>query len=342
MKKFLSALFFAVTALIAATTASATSINVVNELENNHEEATAQLVEGNTKVNGYMDEERDYYRIELTETTAIDFTFNNIDRINGFKWSIYSANDYNFQNINNDTHINVASSTKTKLVLKPGTYYIEISNNVSQGSYTLQMNKKLYHLTDLRGMGSSSNPFLLENNTIVNEVSSSYDDDIDYYQIELSKRSRVTLTISNTDHQNGFNWYIYPRTKDYYFNHINENTHVNLNTSTKFSSILSPGTYYVRIQNEDYVGRYTLKTLINSDIQKPVFKGISNKIIKRGQAFSTTKGISAIDNKDGNITKKIKISGKVNSKKKGIYTLTYTVTDKAGNKSIVKRKITVK
>ncbi|GEM_PF-4353669 len=341
MKKFLSALFFAGTALIAATTATATSINVENELENNHEEATAQLVEGNTRVNGFMDEEADYYRIELTETTAIDFTFNNIDRINGYKWSIYSSNDYNFENINNDTHINVASPTKTELVLYPGTYYIEISNNVSQGSYTLQMNTTSYHLTDLKGMGSSTNPFLLENNTVVNEVSSSYDDDIDYYQIELSKRSRVTLTLSNTDHQNGFNWYIYPRT-DYYFNEINENTHVNLNTSTKFSSILSPGTYYIRIQNDNYVGRYTLRTLINSDIQKPVFKGISNKIIKRGQAFSTTKGISAVDNKDGNITKKIKVSGKVNSKKKGIYTLTYTVTDKAGNKSVVKRKITVK
>jgi hypothetical protein len=45
---------------------------------------------------------------------------------------------------------------------------------------------------------------------------------------------------------------------------------------------------------------------------------------------------------DGSLTSKIKVTGKVNTKKKGSYTLTYTVTDKSLNKAVVKRKITVK
>ena len=42
---------------------------------------------------------------------------------------------------------------------------------------------------------------------------------------------------------------------------------------------------------------------------------------------------SAIDNKDGNLTSKVKISSSVNTDKAGKYTVKYTVADAAGNKT---------
>ena len=48
---------------------------------------------------------------------------------------------------------------------------------------------------------------------------------------------------------------------------------------------------------------------------------------------------SCIDNKDGDLKSQVKISGSVNNKKLGKYKITYSVSDKAGNK--VTKKLTV-
>lgn len=53
-------------------------------------------------------------------------------------------------------------------------------------------------------------------------------------------------------------------------------------------------------------------------------------------------GATANDNKDGNITDKIKMSGKVDTSKVGTYTITYTVEDSSGNKATVTRKVIVR
>ena len=53
-------------------------------------------------------------------------------------------------------------------------------------------------------------------------------------------------------------------------------------------------------------------------------------------------GATASDNKDGNITDKIKMSGKVDTSKPGTYTITYTVEDLSGNKTTVTRTVIVK
>lgn len=53
-------------------------------------------------------------------------------------------------------------------------------------------------------------------------------------------------------------------------------------------------------------------------------------------------GATASDNKDGNITDKIKMSGKVDTSKPGTYTITYTIEDSSGNKATATRKVIVK
>ena len=109
--------------------------------------------------------------------------------------------------------------------------------------------------------------------------------------------------------------------------------------------------------NANKVGNYTLTYTITDragnkttakrvitvkDKTKPVISGAANKTIKKNSSFNVKTGVTAKDNIDGNLTSKIKVSGSVNTKRAGVYTLTYTVADKASNKSEVKRKITVK
>ncbi|SHP76806.1 Bacterial Ig-like domain (group 3) [Mycobacteroides abscessus subsp. abscessus] len=78
-----------------------------------------------------------------------------------------------------------------------------------------------------------------------------------------------------------------------------------------------------------------------SDTVKPIISGATNKTIYIGSSFNPLTGVTAKDNVDGKLDKKITVSGTVNTSKSGTYKLTYTVSDKAKNKTVVIRTITV-
>lgn len=83
-------------------------------------------------------------------------------------------------------------------------------------------------------------------------------------------------------------------------------------------------------------------TLKEKDTTKPdiVLNGESVIRIYVGDNY-TDSGAKAIDNVDGDISSKIKVSGNVDTKKAGEYVITYESTDKAGNKNSISRKIIV-
>ena len=78
------------------------------------------------------------------------------------------------------------------------------------------------------------------------------------------------------------------------------------------------------------------------DKTKPVLKGVKNITVAKGRKINLLKGVTATDNVDGNLTKKIKVS-KYNAK---LYNkaqkITYTVTDKSGNTTKKTVKLTIK
>ncbi len=83
------------------------------------------------------------------------------------------------------------------------------------------------------------------------------------------------------------------------------------------------------------------KVLVVDDIA-PVIRlnGSANMRILVNSTY-TEKGATAVDEKDGDLSDKIEISGKVNTSKVGEYKIKYTVSDKSGNKSETTRKVIV-
>lgn len=61
-------------------------------------------------------------------------------------------------------------------------------------------------------------------------------------------------------------------------------------------------------------------------------KGETDSYIKLGSSYKDP-GFTATDNIDGDVTSQVKVSGKVDTGKTGTHTITYTVTDRAGNQT---------
>lgn len=79
------------------------------------------------------------------------------------------------------------------------------------------------------------------------------------------------------------------------------------------------------------------------DTEKPIIKlnGSSVITIYINDSFIDP-GATATDNKDGDLTSKIVVSGRVNSRVAGTYTIKYTVEDSSKNKASITRKVIVK
>ncbi|WP_081108885.1 immunoglobulin-like domain-containing protein [Peribacillus simplex] len=125
-----------------------------------------------------------------------------------------------------------------------------------------------------------------------------------------------------------------------------DNADGNLTSKIKVTGTVNTkkkGTYTLKYTVTDQSGNaVTVTRKVTIDGTKPVISGAKSKTISYNSTFNPKSGVSAKDNLDGNLTSKIKVTGTVNTKRKGSYTLTYTVTDKSKNKAEVKRKITVK
>ena len=79
-----------------------------------------------------------------------------------------------------------------------------------------------------------------------------------------------------------------------------------------------------------------------NDTTPPVvtLKGSAALAISQGSTF-TDPGATATDDTDGDLTAKIVETGTVDVSTAGLYTLTYTATDAAGNSANVSRVVTV-
>lgn len=84
-----------------------------------------------------------------------------------------------------------------------------------------------------------------------------------------------------------------------------------------------------------------LAGLVMPDITAPVLVAPADGSVVYGTEFDPLDGVTAADHIDGDLTGEIVVSGAVDSGALGEYTLTYTVTDAAGNETSKQRLVTV-
>ena len=114
---------------------------------------------------------------------------------------------------------------------------------------------------------------------------------------------------------------------------------------SKFRSYVETGSYIERVVVEDEHGNQSaslrVKIVVETNKVKPVITGVEDCTIKLGDQFDAMKGVKATDDLEGNITKRIKVTGNVDTHVVGEYTLTYYVQDNARNETKVMRKVKV-
>lgn len=81
-------------------------------------------------------------------------------------------------------------------------------------------------------------------------------------------------------------------------------------------------------------------TVKDDEMPSLILNGDSTIYLAKGNKYEEP-GYVGVDNCDGNITKNVKINGIVDTKKVGTYELIYSIEDKYGNKSEVKRTVVV-
>lgn len=109
-------------------------------------------------------------------------------------------------------------------------------------------------------------------------------------------------------------------------------------------SVYADGTYTLTVEAADSVaGHEQLKTaafVVDSTPQTITLQDGDLLEVERNHAF-TDPGATAVDARDGDLTADITVSGSVDTSELGTYTLTYAVTDAAGNTATKTRTVKV-
>lgn len=99
---------------------------------------------------------------------------------------------------------------------------------------------------------------------------------------------------------------------------------------------------YYSVQDSSGNKKIIYRQLTYSDKESPVItlNGGNTQYVFLNQEFKD-KGFIAIDNCEGDITKKVTVNNNIDTSKKGEYEVIYNVTDESGNKISISRKVIV-
>lgn len=93
--------------------------------------------------------------------------------------------------------------------------------------------------------------------------------------------------------------------------------------------------------DQKVIDRVTL-TRASSDTTAPVLAGVpAASSVAQGQPFEPMAGVTAVDDVDGDLTAAVTVEGSVDTRAPGVTTLTYRVSDAAGNSATATRVVTV-
>ena len=105
------------------------------------------------------------------------------------------------------------------------------------------------------------------------------------------------------------------------------------------------GVYYLNYVVYDAAGNWDLAerwVTVENDTDGPVLEGALNTTVFVGEGVTPLTGVTASDNRDGDVTANIVVTGdEMPVDVAGVYNLVYTVTDAAGNETVVERVVQV-
>ena len=125
---------------------------------------------------------------------------------------------------------------------------------------------------------------------------------------------------------------------------VKDATECKLALDSKGQDLSKIGEYTVMVSAIDLGGNVSecvVKVLVKDpDVNPPAISGAKDKTIHLGTKFDPKKGVTVSDDYDKN--PKLEIDdGNLNTKKAGKYIITYTATDRSGNKATIERTIKV-
>lgn len=118
----------------------------------------------------------------------------------------------------------------------------------------------------------------------------------------------------------------------------------NVSIEFKNAPLIMEGTQKVTlvVTNRNGKSKEYVETLtyIKTDVTPPVISGVMDISINTGDTISYMDGVSAVDAEDGEVEVNVEKSS-VNTRKEGLYTITYTASDRSGNTSMVQAVVEV-
>ncbi len=152
------------------------------------------------------------------------------------------------------------------------------------------------------------------------------------YEFTITDTEAPTITMSDdtitVDYGSSFDYSDYVTIKDNYDKEVDVNVEGSIDTKSEETQTLT-------ITATDSSANTSTATLTVDveDLTAPTITLSKSKVsIYTGDSFSASNYLSsATDNKDGDLTDEVKISSNVKTSTKGTYTVTYSVSDVAGN-----------
>ncbi|WP_186760326.1 immunoglobulin-like domain-containing protein [Arthrobacter alpinus] len=135
----------------------------------------------------------------------------------------------------------------------------------------------------------------------------------------------------------GSKYYEIQTGKDFYWSDVQNQEHVPNMTDVRITDETITLTTY-RVTDLSVVDVVRLE---RPDITAPVLTVSASTTLTVGAVFDPRAGVSAVDNRDGDLSDAILITGAVDTATTGTYRLEYSVTDAAGNTVTAVRTVTV-
>ncbi|MCD7950446.1 MAG: DUF5011 domain-containing protein [Erysipelotrichaceae bacterium] len=162
------------------------------------------------------------------------------------------------------------------------------------------------------------------------------------YEFAITDTEAPTITLSDdtvtVDYGSSFDYTDYVTVKDNYDKEVDINVEGTIDTTSEDSQTLT-------ITATDSSGNTSTETLtVNvEDLTAPTITLTKTSVsITTDDSFTASKYLSsATDNKDGDLTDEVEISSNVSTSTAGTYTVTYSVSDAAGNSTSKTLKVTV-